>query len=123
MGIVSFFNKLFGRRDSILPCIQSRECPYEYEKEPERDIEGMPQVKGDRRSCPEYGHICPAFMEDFGLTVEELDIRAAIHCGGLMDYFLQEGAVTKDSPEYIEVMKKYKEMKEKYPRNKYPQYY
>ena len=57
---------------------------YHYGPNCKSNIEGMPfdlWEEGDPRSCPIYGHICPEFMEDFGLTKEELDIRATYHCG------------------------------------------
>jgi len=121
--MAGFFEQLFWRRSSVLPCTKTGDCPYEYDKESERDIEGMPFLRRDKRSCPKYGHICPEFMGDFGLTVEDLNIRAAIHCGGLMEYFVKEGKVSMDSPEYLTVMEKYKEALKKYPRAKYPKYY
>ena len=121
--MAGFFRRLFGGKSSILPCAKTGDCPYEYDKESDRDVEGMPFIKGDERSCPEYGHICPEFMEDFGLTVEELNIRAAIHCGGLMEHFVNQGKVSRNSEEYALVMEKYREALRKYPRDKYPQYY
>ena len=83
----------------------------------------MPVVGGDPRSCPEYGHICPEFMEDFGLTVEELNIRATIHCGGLLDYQVAEGMTDPDTPEFKALKKRYEEITSEYPRDRYPQYY
>lgn len=73
------------RVDVTLPCAEGKECPYEYDKNPDRDIEGMPFVDGDPRSCPTYGHICPEFMEDFGLTEDDLAERAIIHCDTVMN--------------------------------------
>ena len=85
-----------------LPCQEGEACPYEYDLNPERDIEGMPFVDGDSRSCPVYGHICPHFMEDFDLTVEDLTRNASLHCSAVLlrmkalgkaDEFLNETAV------------------------------
>ena len=120
---MGFFSRLFKRPDSLLPCKQTGECPYEYEKNPDRDIEGMPFVNGDPRSCPHSGHICPEFMEDFGLTVPELNIRATIHCGGLLDLALQKGEADPDLPQYKELRMRYDEMLEQYPQSEFPQYY
>lgn len=123
---MGFFSRLFKKKQNILPCEKTGNCPYEYDKNSDRDIdiEGMPFVeRNDPRSCPVYGHVCPEFMEDFGITVEDLNIRAAIHCGALMDHFVKEGTVSKDSPEYKAVMEKYQEAIKKYPRESYPQYY
>jgi hypothetical protein len=61
-----------SRRVKRKPCETRGTCPYEYDNNPERDIEGMPLLYGDPRSCPDYGHICPEFMEEFGLTLEDL---------------------------------------------------
>jgi len=85
-----------------LPCQEGEACPYEYDLHPERDIEGMPFVDGDPRSCPVYGHICPDFMEEFDLTVEDLDRNATLHCSAVLlrmkalgkaDEFLNEATV------------------------------
>lgn len=110
-------------RKVILPCDATGDCPYEYDRESGRDVEGMPFSKYDPRSCPVYGHICPKFMEDFGLTIEELHVRAAIHCGRLLDYFVQTGEIDKKSDEYIAMIKEYERVIKKYPIDKYPKYY
>ena len=110
-------------KDKItLPCKSRDFCPYEYEHNPERDIEGMPIIDGDPRSCPKYGHICPEFMEDLGLTVEDLNIRAIIHCGYVA---IQSSEVQKkelDGPIKF-LLEKFQEYLKKYPRDKYPKYY
>lgn len=115
----------YAEKQRILPCeIDARgDCPYEYKKNPERDIEGMPFAEGDARSCPKYGHVCPEFMDDFGLTPEELNIRASIHCGAVLDQMLDRGSLTEDSPEYRLQKKRYEDTLRMYPRDKYPQYY
>jgi len=86
-------------------------------------VEGMPFVDGDERSCPKYGHICPEFMEEFGLTVEELNIRATIHCGGLAEHLVLNGQLDPTSPEYRGLKIRYQEITAKYPKEKFPQYY
>ena len=86
----TFFKRLFSRRREVLPCKKTGECPYEYNKKPERDIEGMPFINEDPRSCPIYGHICPEFMEELGLTVGDLNIRATIHCGAIMPKLMEK---------------------------------
>ncbi len=115
----------YASKQRILPCEKHPEgdCSYDYEKNPRRDIEGMPFVNGDPRSCPKYGHICPEFMEDFGLTTEDLHIRASIHCGALIDELVKQGKLTKESPEYREQKHRYENMRRLYPKGKYPQYY
>jgi hypothetical protein len=120
---MGFSDKLFKKKDSILPCKTTGDCPYEYDKGSDRDVEGMPFLDTDPRSCPEYGHICPKFMEDFGLTVEELNIRATIHCGSLLDYLVETGQVDVNSSEYKALVNRYEELTRKYPRDRYPRYY
>lgn len=116
-------DKIFKKRESILPCQKTGECPYEYEKNPDRDIEGMPFVENDPRSCPKYGHICPEFMEDFSLTAGDLNIRATIHCGNIMPHLVKEGKIDINSTQYKELMIRYEEEIKKYPIEKYPKYY
>lgn len=120
---MGFFSRLFGRKRGILPCQISGECPYEYDKNSDRDVEGMPFVAGDPRSCPKYGHVCPEFMEDFDLTAKDLNIRAAIHCGALLDQLVKDGKMDPESPEYLTVKPLYEEAKARYPEDQYPQYY
>jgi hypothetical protein len=120
---MSIWDKIFKKRKSILPCQKTGECPFEYDKDSDRDVEGMPFVENDPRSCPEYGHICPEFMEDFELTVDDLNIRATIHCASVMLHLVEKGEVDENSQEYKELMTRYKEIAEKYPIEKYPQYY
>ena len=118
-----FFDRFFRKPKSILPCHKIKECPYEYDKNPARDIEGMPYAEGDPRSCPDYGHICPEFMEEFGLTVEDLQIRSVIHCGRVMEHLIEDGKYDKSSELCIALMKKYEEFTSKYPAEQYPHYY
>ena len=115
----------YAEKRRVLPCEvdESGHCPYEYELNPDRDIEGMPFAEGDPRSCPKYDHVCPAFMEEFGLTKEDLHIRASIHCGEVIDDLVKKGIVEKNSPEYIERKHRSDNMQRLYPKNKYPQYY
>lgn len=109
--------------EEILPCKMKGYCPYEYDRDPDRDIEGMPFLDEDPRSCPEYGHICPGFMEDFDLTVEDLKIRAIIHCGNLMELMVEQGEIKRNSPIYIQLMKDFKDTIKKYSPQEYPEYY
>ena len=115
----------YAEKQRVLPCEMDElgHCPYEYENSPDRDIEGMPFADGDPRSCPKYGHVCPTFMEDFGLTTEDLNIRASIHCGEVIDNLVKQGMVEKDSPEYLKQKTKSENMQRLYPREKFPQYY
>ena len=118
-----FFKKIFRRKGSIFPCDSTGECPYEYDKNPDQDIEGMPFVEKDPRSCPTYGHICPKFMEEFGLTVEDLRIRAMIHCGAVMERLIEDGEKDAEAPESRMMMDAYKQAVREYPINQYPEYY
>lgn len=120
---MSLFGKLFRKRKAILPCEKNEGCPYEYDKNPSRDIEGMPFIINDPRSCPSYGHICPEFMQKLGLTEEDLQIRSVIHCGAVMENPPDNLKVDKSSELYKELMKKYEEFTSKYPMEEYPQYY
>lgn len=119
---MGFFGNIFGKKESNLPCKKTGECPYEHEKNPERDIEGMPFVANDPRSCPEYDHICPEFMEDFSLTPEELEIRAIIHQGAMIRNF-KSGSLDFIGDENEALIDKYDEISGKYPKKDYPQYY
>lgn len=105
-----------------LPCT-TMDCPYEYDRNPERDIEGMPFVDDDPRSCPHYGHICPEFMEDFGLTVEDLKIRSLIHCASVMKNLVDVKQVSKWSWRYFVLWREMRRVLRKYPPDKFPHYY
>ena len=110
----------------VLPCEEGEDggCPYDYSLKPDRDVEGMPFLDADDpRTCPEYGHACPKFMEDFGLTVDDLNIRAVLHCGALREYLIEKGERSATDPGTDRLRKKYCEYLEKYPEDKYPQYY
>ena len=120
---MGYFANLFRRRRDVLPCERNEDCPYDYAKEPDRDVEGMPFAEGDPRSCPHYGHVCPEFMEEFGLTVRELNIRATIHCGGAVDYLVETGKLDPDSPQCKVLKKRHEEVTTQYPMDRYPQYY
>lgn len=108
-----------------LPCANDSPCPYEYNLNPERDIEGMPFIDDDPRSCPDYGHICPKFMEDMGLTTEHLDIRAVFHCAAI---YIKTREMNKnlqvDEDESMKTMvEKYKEYLGKYNPRENPEYF
>ena len=53
-----------------LPCKIKDFCPFEYDQNPDRDIEGMPLIDDDPRSCPKYGHICPEYMKNLILQLK-----------------------------------------------------
>ena len=99
-------------------------CPYDYSLNPDRDVEGMPFLEeDDPRTCPDYGHACPEFMDEFGLTVDDLNIRAILHCGCLREYSIERGEISGEDPRVQRLMKRYHEYLEKYPEEKFPQYY
>ena len=108
--------------DNSLPCDNGVDCPYDYDNSSGRDIEGMPFIDDDPRECPIYGHICPKFMEALGLTIEDLNIRAVIHCGRLAELSYKS---SKDKPSEgeLKLINKYKDFLKKYPSEKYPKYY
>jgi hypothetical protein len=106
-----------------LICKKTGSCPYEYDKDSDRDVEGMPFIEEDPRNCPVYGHICPEFMEDFGFTPEDLNIRAIIHCGGLIDHIADEGGIDRESELYVQMKSEYEKTLEKYTLEEYPYYY
>lgn len=122
---------LFFKQKKIeIPCNKSKVCLFEYGMS-DRDIEGMPfpKQKKDRRACPKYGHICPAFMEDFNLSVDDLNIRSTIHCGFLAKDMIEKGKwnlneMDKDHAKQIKgLLKRFDEKFIKFPPEKYPQYY
>jgi hypothetical protein len=108
----------------VLACVKGP-CPYEYGRDSDREIEGMPfpSKGGDPRACPTHGHLCPEFMEELGLTVEDLRIRATIHCASVADQMVREGKLGKDSREYRELTSRSQEIMARYPAAQYPQYY
>jgi len=103
-----------------LPCEVSGECPYEYGPKQERNIEGMPLIDGDSRSCPTYGHVCPVFMEAFGLTQDDLEIRAILHCGLALKRVRR---IRERTPNADQILAKYEKTMAKYPMADYPKYY
>jgi len=107
----------------ILPCQKRQECPYIYDRNTDRDIEGMPFIAEDPRSCPKCGHICPEFMDSFGFSLEDLEIRALIHCGGLLDLLAELGKIDRNSVEYHQFKEKYRVTLKRYPMADFPQYY
>jgi hypothetical protein len=69
-----------------------------------------------------YGHLCPKFMEDVDLTVEDLDIRAALHCGLL--YKKIDPSLKGEETEHIkDMLKKYEEYLKKYNPVDNPEYF
>ncbi|MBN2227253.1 MAG: hypothetical protein JW763_07790 [candidate division Zixibacteria bacterium] len=121
---MSLFTRFFKPQESVIfPCRKIGKCPFEYDQNSDRDIEGMPIINNDNRSCPVYGHICPRFMEDFGLTVEDLRIRAIIHCGEHIDDAIAQGEVSLDDPAVQALKMKYDQTIRQYPRDRYLKYY
>lgn len=112
-----------------LPC-KNGECPYEYGKS-DRDIEGMPFAKNrfDQRSCPHFGHICPKFMENLNLTVNDLNIRATIHCGAVAKDKIDKGEwkyseMDDESEKNIKaLLERFSDRLKEFPSSEYPQYY
>ncbi len=103
------------------PCDAGGDCPYEYRpRSPERNIKGMPLIDWDSRSCPTYGHVCPVFMEDFDFSPEDLEIRAALHCGALLKRIDEMRRITKNA--YL-ILARYERTLAKYPMADYPKYY
>jgi len=120
--VFRLFRKRRSKQRSILPCETTGDCPYEYDRNPERDIEGMPFIDDDPRSCPVYGHVCPEFMEELGLTVEELKIRATIHCGLIAKDMIERRELETDEA-HEKLLEALEETLSKYPPDQYPQYY
>lgn len=119
----------FNFKEKKLPCL-SKECPYEYDKGSDRDIEGMPFPKDekDKRACPNYGHICPEFMKDLDFSVSDLRIRATIHCGFTAKDMLATGKwklseMGETANQIEDLLRRYDQILEKYPQDKYPKYY
>jgi hypothetical protein len=107
----------------VLPCQQWKQCPYLYDEYAGREIEGMPFIADDPRSCPKCGHICPEFMGSFGFSPEDLEIRALLHCGGLLELLAELGRIDKNSDEYYQFQEKYQVTLKRYPLAEFPQYY
>ncbi len=114
---------IFGSGGVSFPCEETGDCPYEYYNDPEREIEGMPFVDGDPRSCPEFGHICAKFMEDFELTIEDLHIRGVIHCATVYLHGLETGKDKTVNEAFAAMLQEYFQIRKKYPPEKYPKYY
>ncbi len=120
---MKLWKKIIKRNRKILPCEKDDLCPYDYELKPDRDIEGMPFIDDDPRSCPDFGHICPEFMEELGLNIEDLNIRAIIHCANVQQYSVEKGELDSNSSDYLEMQRKFQEIVRKYPIGDFPQYY
>jgi hypothetical protein len=108
------------REHREFPCDIATDCPYEYGQNPDRNVEGMPIISDDSRSCPTYGHACPVFMEDFGFDPEDLEIRATLHCGLLLKRLRRMRETTKNADQ---ILARYEETVAKYPMADYPEYY
>lgn len=106
-----------------LPCDLKGFCPYDYALNPDRDIEGMPFVEDDWRSCPVFGHVCPVFMEDFGLSEVDLSIRATLHCGSVLRRMIEDGTIERTTGEHHLLLEHYAETASRYPAEKFPQFY
>ena len=102
------------------PCDAGGTCPYEYVQNPDRNVEGMPLIDWDYRSCPTFGHVCPVFMEDFEFSPEDLGIRATLHCGLLLKRLRRMRETTKNADQ---ILARYEETVAKYPMADYPEYY
>lgn len=106
------------------PCeLKTPRCPFEYGPKCKADIEGMPILgRDDPRTCDTYGHICPQYMSDFGLTVKDLEIRAALHCGAVAEKFettddILLGTQLRQAAELA------RKTKRQFPKKRFPQYY
>jgi hypothetical protein len=114
-----------ANKERNFPCYQDEHghCPYEQDSEPGTAIEGMPLRDGDRRSCPKYRHICPVFVDELGLTRDDLHIRALIQRGTAADYLVRQGTMSSDSLEYRQQKLQSENARRMYPKKRYPQYY
>jgi len=122
LTFLTFLTRLVRPADA-LPCDFKGFCPYDYALNPDRDIEGMPFVENDWRSCPVFGHVCPAFMEDFDLSEVDLSIRATLHCGGVLRGMIEAGAIERTTEEHRLLLDDYAETVSRYPAEKFPHYY
>jgi|WetSurSiteA1Bulk_404760.scaffolds.fasta_scaffold08586_1 hypothetical protein len=83
----------------------------------------MPFVERDPQSCPKYGHICPEFMNDCGLSENELEIRSTIHCVQLIGQVAQGGNSGANAQQMRELVSRLLDAYEVYPVERFPQYY
>lgn len=113
----------FDKRNKIILCHSKKNCPYEQDKSEDAEIEGMPIIPNDPRTCKAFGHICPHFMGDFGFTPADLRIRAIIHCGEKMLHHVEEGKANKDDPDVKRIVSRFQQMVRQYPIDRYPHYY
>jgi len=102
------------------PCDADGACPYACGKNPDRNVEGMPLIDWDSRSCPTYGHVCPVFMEDFEFAPEDLEIRATLHCGWLLKQIDEMRKTTKNA---YQILARYERTVTMYPMADFPHYY
>jgi hypothetical protein len=113
----------FDKRNKIKLCHSKKNCPYEQDKSDDAEIEGMPIIPNDPRTCKAFGHICPHFMAAFGFTRKDLKIRAIIHCGETMQHRLDAGLAHRDDPKVKEIWGKYHDILRRFPVSEYPRYY
>jgi len=113
----------FDKRSRINLCHSAKNCPYEQDKNEDAEIEGMPVIPNDPRTCRAFGHICPHFMEDFGFTRADLKIRAIIHCGETMEHRVMEGKADMNDPKVKAMCERFREVTQKFPISQYPRYY
>jgi hypothetical protein len=88
-------------------CEGAESSPRGYDIDLGPDIEGMPFLEGDPRTCPVYGHICPEFIRDLGLTKTELGLRGMIHRVIVIFSLVDSGELGKGSPEYRKLVESY----------------
>ncbi|MDD2710958.1 MAG: hypothetical protein PHV34_23520 [Verrucomicrobiae bacterium] len=114
-----------AQTETIFPCQKegAHECPFTFEKGSDREVMGMPIVEGDARTCPSCRHICPEFMETLGLTVEDLNIRAAIFCGRALEEMASRGEADPQAAEHVHLMERYREFTTRFPPGQHPRYY
>jgi hypothetical protein len=62
-------------------------------------------------------------MKYLGLTVEDLKIRAVVHCAGILENPEYAGQIDLESPQIKALANVYSEIEKKYPPEKFPQFY
>jgi hypothetical protein len=114
-----------AEQQRMFPCEidEKGKCPYETADGPGLEIQGMPTIRRDARSCPKYTRVCPAFMGALGLSPEGLRIRAVIRRGSEAERLVKRGVLKKESTEYRERKWEAKNARRLYPKSKYPHYY
>ena len=114
-----------AEQQRMFPCEidEKGRCPYETAKGPGLEIQGMPAIRRDARSCPKYSRVCPAFMGALGLSPEGLRIRAVIRRGSEAERLVKRGVLKRESSEYRERKWEAENARRLYPKRKYPHYY